>query len=50
MRDWQVYGLGMPFVVQARSREHAELVVGRLHQHADPLSLWIREYDCATSR
>lgn len=49
MRFWKVYGLGIPFVVEARSREHAELVVDRLYRIADVTSLWIIEHDLASA-
>lgn len=47
MKLWKIYGLGLPFVVNARSREHAELVVSQLYPVSDPFALWIKEHEPA---
>lgn len=49
MRLWKVYGLGLPFVVDARTKEHAELVVSQMYPVSDPLALWIQQYECAVA-
>lgn len=49
MKLWKIYGLGMPFVVEARSREHAELVVTQLYPVSDPFALWIKQYESAVT-